>query len=179
MSYARVAFRSLDEAEVELVRSAVRFAARHRLELLAIVATRSGNGWLYPLLSVFFVVTGRVAQPVRFVTSSGLTFALAFTIYPLLKRFLKRSRPCHYDDSLGGELAPLDRYSCPSGHAMTAAAYSVPLLFACPSAAPLAVSLCLLIAWSRVALGHHYVSDVIIGTAIGAAVATPIALCLL
>jgi membrane-associated phospholipid phosphatase len=54
---------------------------------------------------------------------------------------------------------------------MTATAYSVPLMFACPSAAPLVVGICLVIAWSRVALGHHYISDVIIG----AAIATPIA----
>ncbi len=98
---------------------------------------------------------------------------------PLLKQFLKRSRPCDYDATLARDPAPLDRYSCPSGHAMTAVAYRIPLLFACPSAAPVVAGVCVLISWSRVALGHHYLTDVVIGAAIGGAVATPLAFLLL
>ncbi|HUP44732.1 MAG TPA: phosphatase PAP2 family protein [Thermoanaerobaculia bacterium] len=35
--------------------------------------------------------------------------------------------------------------------------------------------MCLLMGWSRVALGHHYVSDVLMGAVLGALVAAPIA----
>ena len=62
---------------------------------------------------------------------------------------------------------------------MTAAAYGVTLVFAHPSAAPLAVILCATIGWSRVALGRHYVSDVVAGTAIGVAIAVPFSVLLL
>ena len=54
---------------------------------------------------------------------------------------------------------------------MTAAAYAVPLLFAWAAAWPLVLALCALIGWSRVALGHHYVTDVVLGTVLGAAIA--------
>jgi membrane-associated phospholipid phosphatase len=62
---------------------------------------------------------------------------------------------------------------------MTATAYAVPLVFAWPEAAPLALVMCLVIGWSRVALGHHYVSDVMAGTVLGAAISTPVAAILL
>jgi hypothetical protein len=75
---AESVFRSADRAEVKIVRRAVRFAAGHRLELPAVVATRSENGWLYPLVSLFLVTTGRVAHPARFLTCSALTLASRF-----------------------------------------------------------------------------------------------------
>ena len=58
---------------------------------------------------------------------------------------------------------------------MTAVAYSLPLAFACPEAAPAAALLCGTIGWSRVALGHHYASDVLFGALLGAAVGVPVA----
>jgi membrane-associated phospholipid phosphatase len=57
---------------------------------------------------------------------------------------------------------------------MTAAAYGVPLVFACPASAPFVIAVCGVIGWSRVALGHHYVSDILIGTVIGATIATSV-----
>lgn len=143
---------------------------------IASVATRCGNGWLYPFLSLLLVLTGAIANPPRFVICAALSVLPAFIIYPALKRFLSRRRPCDYDALLVNEIVPLDRFSCPSGHAMTAVAFAVALIFACPAAAFPAAILCALIGWSRVALGHHYVSDVLIGAALGAGVATPIAL---
>lgn len=95
---------------------------------------------------------------------------------PVLKRVLSRRRPCDYDRSLLCDgLEPLDRYSCPSGHAMTAAAYGVPLVFAWPDASPLVVALCAAMSWSRVALGHHYPGDVLLGTLLGGGVALAVA----
>jgi undecaprenyl-diphosphatase len=58
---------------------------------------------------------------------------------------------------------------------MTASAYSVALVFADPAALPLAMAIVLVIGWSRVALGHHYVSDVLLGVVLGAMVAAPVA----
>lgn len=161
----------LNEAEVELVARTVAFSERSHLEPMARLATRLGNGWLYPLVSVV-LAAGPVAAPLRFLVAATLSLLVAFLGYPLLKRGLRRARPCDYDPSLARGVVPLDRYSCPSGHAMTAAAYGVPLIFACPGAAPFVLATCAVIGWSRVALGHHYVSDVLVGTFLGAAVAS-------
>ncbi len=176
---AERAFLSLDGVEVEIVRRTVQFSSRHGLNRVARAATSLGNGWLYPFLSLALVIGGRLPKPLRFTLCSALTFLIAFSVYPTLKRFLARSRPCDYDASLVCGIAPLDRYSCPSGHAMTAVAYSIPLMFALPGAVPLTLMMCATIAWSRVALGHHYVSDVLVGGALGAAIATPVAVLML
>ena len=163
-------FAPLDALEVETVARAVSAAERLHLVRVARIATRLGNGWLYPVLTVALLVSPLNA-PLRFLFAAALSLAIAFAGYPLLKSFLGRARPCDYDPTLVRDVPPLDTYSCPSGHAMTAAAYAVPLLFAWPAAWPLAVALCAVIGWSRVAMGHHYVTDVVLGTVLGAAIA--------
>jgi len=163
-------FAPLDAVEVETVARTVAAAERLGLAPIARVATRLGNGWLYPLLTLGLLASPLNA-PLRFLFAASVSLAIAFGAYPLLKSFLGRSRPCDYDPTLVRDVAPLDTYSCPSGHAMTAAAYGVPLLFAWPAAWPFVFAICAVIGWSRVALGHHYVTDVVIGTVLGAAIA--------
>ena len=169
-------FEWLDAAELPAVSRAVTFAERAGLERVARAATRLGNGTLYPVLSAFLLAVAPLDAPLRYLLSSALSVLLAFGTYPLLKQFLARTRPCDYAPSLARLPEPLDRYSCPSGHTMTAVAYAMPLVFACPEAAPAAVVLCGVIGWSRVALGHHYVSDVLAGAVIGASVGLPVAM---
>jgi undecaprenyl-diphosphatase len=60
--------------------------------------------------------------------------------------------------------------SLPSGHAATSAAGAVVLSALAPRAAPAFVLLALGIAFSRIYVGVHYPSDVLLGAAIGAAV---------
>lgn len=167
---------SLDAVEVALVSLVVDSSDRLGLTRVASVATWLGNGWLYPALSFFLVLVARIEAPLRFLTASSLSLSVAFAVYPALKVRIARARPCHYDPSLAGDREPLDRYSCPSGHAMTAAAFAVPVTFACAEAAPLALAACGVIGWSRIALGHHYLSDVLAGTILGAGVATAVSL---
>lgn len=113
----------------------------------------------------------------RSVACAALSLALAFLIYPPLKRLIARPRPCHADGRLADALQPLDRYSFPSGHAMTAAAFGVPVAVAAPALGVLIVTAgCVLMSWSRMALGHHYLSDVVAGTILGATIATAVAL---
>ena len=58
---------------------------------------------------------------------------------------------------------------------MTAAAYGVAMIAAAPALALLAISKTAVIGWSRVAMGHHYVSDVVAGAMLGSAIAASIA----
>ncbi len=167
-------FITADRAEIDVVARTVAFARRWRLTALARIVTRLGNGWLYPIAAALLLLTS--FQPaVRCIVAAALSLALAFTIYPPLKRLLARNRPCHYDRRLATLVAPLDRHAFPSGHAMTAAAFGVPMVFAAPAvAAPIVIGGCLLVSWSRIALGHHYVSDILAGTLIGAAIASAV-----
>lgn len=167
-------FASLDAVEVNVVIRAVASAQRLHLCGVARAATKLGNGWIYPLISLLLLLFGESERPLRILGTSAASLALAFSIYPSAKRFLARTRPCDYAPLLVLTPQPLDRYSCPSGHAMTAAAYAVPLVAAWPAAGSIAVVMWAVIGWSRVAVGHHYVSDVVLGSILGAGIAAPV-----
>ena len=61
----------------------------------------------------------------------------------------------------------LDKYSFPSGHTLSAAAVGTSFALSLPPVLPLVVIGWLLIAWSRIALAHHYPSDVVAGGVAG------------
>ena len=161
--------------EVNLVLRTVASAQRLGLCGVARAATRLGNGWIYPLLSLVLLLFVDDGRSLHVLGSSAASLGVAFTVYPSMKRVLARTRPCEYAPALAYVPEPLDRYSGPSGHAMTAAAYAVPLVVAWPAAAPLAIVVWAVIGWSRVAVGHHYVSDVLLGSILGAGIAAPVA----
>ncbi len=97
-----------------------------------------------------------------------LAALLNLSLYLWLKQRIGRSRP--YVDCPGIRLGArvLDQFSFPSGHTLHATTFSILLISAYPEAAAALVPLALLIAWSRVALGLHYPSDVAAGALIGA-----------
>jgi undecaprenyl-diphosphatase len=168
-------FERLDAAEVEIVIRVANAARASGAAPLAAIVTRLGNGWIYPILAFALFVTERVERPVVFVVVAGTNLVVAFVAYPLCKHALGRLRPCDYEPALARHGEPLDRYSCPSGHTMTAASFGVTVAAAWPAAIALALAFCLLMGWSRVAMGHHYPTDVILGGAIGLAIAAPLA----
>ena len=64
--------------------------------------------------------------------------------------------------------SPLDPFSFPSGHTLHAVAFTVVAATHYPPLAALLVPFTLLIAASRVVLGLHYPSDVLVGAVLGA-----------
>ena len=93
----------------------------------------------------------------------------------LIKVICGRARPkLLFSDDLYGFVwgaTQADYWSFPSGHATTIAASATALFLLWPRGLPLYVVAALLVMASRVALDAHYVSDVIVGAAIGAATA--------
>jgi membrane-associated phospholipid phosphatase len=87
-----------------------------------------------------------------------------------LKDFFERARPPHADPSLDPIGTIPESASFPSGHAATAfaAAIAVGLLY--PRLRKPLLGLAVLIALSRVYLGVHYVTDVLVGSALGATI---------
>ena len=85
----------------------------------------------------------------------------------VLKRVVRRVRPAHA--SLSAHVAVPSRWSFPSSHAAstTTAAIVYGRLLGTPAPAVVAAAM----AWSRLALGVHYPSDVLSGAALGTAVA--------
>ena len=84
-----------------------------------------------------------------------------------------RERPFIRHSGITLRDAPLDRYSFPSGHTLHAVAFTWQAVAHFPELGWVLVPLTCLIAASRVVLGLHYPSDVLVGGAIGMALALP------
>jgi undecaprenyl-diphosphatase len=167
----------LRELELRIVEGFVEHARQRRLTKMARAITRAGNGGLYVAAAAILLAT-----PLRYgrsLAAAALSLGVAFLVYPPLKRFVARPRPCHAAGRLADILHPLDHHSFPSGHAMTAAAFGVPIAVAAPHGALLVIAGCAAMSWSRMALGHHYLSDVVAGTLLGATIAAAVALLVL
>ncbi len=98
----------------------------------------------------------------------ALTALLAIAVYRRVKTRLCRERPfITFVGNVDCREPARDRYSFPSGHTMHAVMFCVLATAHSPWLLPLLVPLSLLIAVSRVALGLHYLSDVLAGAVIG------------
>jgi lipid A 4'-phosphatase len=100
-----------------------------------------------------------------------LAVAVSGLVTNLLKIVIGRARPkLLFADGFHGFIwgaTQADYWSFPSGHATTMAALAVGLSLLWPRGAALYVALALLVAASRIIIGAHYVSDVLMGLAIG------------
>jgi undecaprenyl-diphosphatase len=163
----------LDEREIRFIRL-VNQTRSPKIAAINAFINSLGNGWIYfvaGLLLIFF--KGRKSS--RVIVAASLSIAIAHLLfYPWIKSLLARLRPFDLDPALKPRVKCLDEYSCPSGHMMTAIAFGVPLGYAFPGTLAAIGLFLLIIAWSRLSLAHHYPTDLVIGAALGAAVATPI-----
>ncbi|MEM8816645.1 MAG: phosphatase PAP2 family protein [Pseudomonadota bacterium] len=107
-----------------------------------------------------------------FVVHTLATAVVGIVIYMFLKRRFVRERPYIMHGEIVCGTAPLDRYSFPSGHTLHAASFAVLYGSYEPSMLIVLVPFALLVAASRVILGLHYPSDVVVGAGLGAAIAT-------
>lgn len=134
------------------------------------VVSRLGDGMIwYALMLVLAVLCGdRGRQAALHMALVGL---VAATLYRLLKRWTRRPRPFRSHAGIVAHIPPLDEYSFPSGHTLHATSFSLVALAWFPSLLAALLPLTLAIALSRVILGLHYPSDVIVAMAIGTGLA--------
>jgi undecaprenyl-diphosphatase len=155
-----------DIAEYRLCRRLNRGVEHTVVRVFFETASRLGDGilWYALMLALPFLYPGRGLE----VSLAMLaTAAAGLAVYKFLKRTFVRERPFirHAGISLAG--APLDRYSFPSGHTLHAAAFAWQAASAFPETAFVLVPLALAIAASRVVLGLHYPTDVLVGALLG------------
>ena len=128
--------------------------------------SRMGDGWAwFALMAILPMSYGNKAWSVSLVMLA--TGAVATLIYKFIKKTTHRLRPCEESDGLLLTVAPLDRFSFPSGHTLHAVCFTV---IACSAYADLRWALIpftVLVAISRLVLGLHYLSDVLVGAMIG------------
>jgi undecaprenyl-diphosphatase len=156
----------VDAAEFGLCRTLNALSRRPPVRRLFQVVSRLGNGAIwYALLLVLPLLRGRAG--VRPALVMALIGIIGVLMYKLLKQTLVRERPfiTHSGISLHG--APLDRYSFPSGHTLHAVAFTWQAVAHVPELGWVLVPFTTLVAASRVVLGLHYPTDVLVGAAIG------------
>ncbi|KTG17033.1 hypothetical protein AUR63_01650 [Guyparkeria sp. XI15] len=128
-----------------------------------------GIGW-YVLALLVLVAHGRPAVEAMLVML--LSGGVGVLVYLTIKRRTARLRPLHRNARIEVSVAPLDQYSFPSGHTLHATNFGIQLLAFEPLLAPLVVPFALLVAASRMVLGLHYLSDVLVGAVIGVSIAS-------
>lgn len=98
--------------------------------------------------------------------------ALNLVIYRITKRHFARRRPFVACPGVRACVRCLDEHSFPSGHTLHAVAFGTLLCAYYPGLALILVPFVTLVAASRVVLGLHFPSDVLVGGALGALMAS-------
>jgi undecaprenyl-diphosphatase len=167
-------FDRLNAREIVLIRRVAHGCRRPAVRWLAMAVNRLGDGGIYLVIALGLpLFEGRGS--LKPLLASLLSAGLAFCAYLPMKRFLGRARPCDFDPTIASQALALDRYSCPSGHLMTVVAAGLPLGQSYPALMPLLLLAAALIAWARLALAHHYTTDLVAGALLGLAAAGTVA----
>ena len=166
-------FEQLNSLEISFVRRQAAVIKWSVFRRVAFLLNQAGTFWLYPALVLGLAFAWR-SKATSVLEAAALAVLVCHAIYPLIKAFAGRVRPCDGYPGFDPWSTPLDKYSFPSGHSMTASAAFVPIGFTFPQLIILAVVVWLLLAWARIAVAHHYPTDLLGGAALGVLVSLPI-----
>jgi len=136
------------------------------VQLIFSVISRLGNGifWYVLMIALPIIYDLSAIVVVLQMLVSGLMGVL---IYKLIKNNTVRLRPYMVSESIKLGAQPLDQFSFPSGHTLHAIGFSNIICFHYPEFTFFLLPITVLIAVSRMILGLHYPSDVLVGALIG------------
>jgi undecaprenyl-diphosphatase len=146
-----------------------RFSHLHRhgwLTMIFRAASRLGDGSLWWACGLVLLAVGGPPGRKAFF-AAALAISSSILLFKAIKNVIGRPRPYVTWPDLPCLLAPPDRFSFPSGHTMTAFAAWSAISGILPMTSAFLLPAAAVIGASRVFLGLHYPSDVLVGALIG------------
>ena len=154
----------------KLMRKVNKWPAPKWIRLWAIVATRAGDGWVWYLSCLVALLFGGDNR-LTATASAGSAALTGVGLFVVIKKASGRKRPCEIEPHCWAHLLPPDRFSFPSGHTITAFAVAVTFGEFYPIFLPILLFFAFSIALSRILLGMHFLSDVVVGALLGVGLA--------
>lgn len=156
--------------DVRIFRWCMQLKHYDRLALVSQAISRSGDGQLYALAGLVALLVDE-PEARLFLFSGVLGFAVERLLYLIMKNGFKRNRPADALQGVKSQVTPSDQFSFPSGH--TSAAFLMATLTSelLPPCAPLAYLWATSVGISRIFLGVHFPSDVVMGMMMGTTIA--------
>jgi len=139
----------------------------------ALVSAHLGDSWLWVIVAGYLLKAAHTrhdqdgGKRTRLVLTwlSSVITSIGLTL--VIKQLVRRTRPGRAALLYG---AGADVHSFPSGHAARLSTIAIWAGLVAPGWGLLAWPLAILVGWSRIALGIHYVGDVVAGGILGSAV---------
>ncbi|MCC5843317.1 MAG: phosphatase PAP2 family protein [Verrucomicrobia bacterium] len=132
--------------------------------------SRLADGPAYVVLAIPPLLLG-LPGATAFLLTMAFGFLIELPAYKLIKRFTRRSRPCHTDLNTNRNresLLPVpDQYSFPSGHTAGAFVLAGATLVSFPPLAVSAYLFALCVGYSRVYNRLHFPADILAGALLG------------
>jgi len=167
MTARRMVLEYIQARDHDVMRRVHRWRAPRWLRVWMVSATRLGDGWIWYSVGIALLLFGGDLRFIAFAASVSAE-AASVTLFRIVKNASKRKRPCQLEAHCWSKVLPPDQFSFPSGHSMSAFAIALPLCIFYPQLQAGLLALSLSIAISRVILGMHFVSDVVVGSLLGA-----------
>lgn len=145
----------------------VRRLRQYRLVAASVpTISRSGDGYLYPLVTLVLWLMNRQLGALLF-SSALAAFSIELPLYKLVKHIVRRSRPCEMLCSNESSIRVMDRFSFPSGHTAGAFLMATVVSSFFPLISAAFFVWASLVGLSRIYLGVHYPTDVLAGMVVG------------
>lgn len=142
----------------------------HALRLICKAFEWSGHGVLWLVCIGFMILTEKNYSSIFFYKTVFIGLIFDLIVIAFLKLSFARQRPSYNEGDLPLSASKIDGFSFPSGHATRAFMLYVLFLndfMGFDSLANIVLLWSVILGYSRIALGRHYISDVVVGALVG------------
>jgi undecaprenyl-diphosphatase len=159
---------TLSAPDQNLMRRLNRWRAPRWFRWWMLLATRAGDGWLWGLIGIALLCASSDPMRFRAIEAAACAVMCGILVFHKIKRVVCRVRPKDIEPHCWANIGTRDRFSFPSGHSTTAFAVAISLGSFYPEIMPLLLILAANVAVSRVIVGMHFLTDVMVGSGMGA-----------